>query len=507
MSVYVFSLLAGFVFGGVDTAQGDRAGMLENGPLDVHYVFVEMPSRNDVIRYNDVGIKTEQMLSVHQYLAGRDTLGLKGKAEDKVKELTDSLHCTDEEWLETEIRLFRASSIVATILLDRKQEGYYYGVHYFNHGRLVRTEIYTGGLAYTDYYVTAKSDRGEYAKRVRRTFYQKDGRVAYDLIFEGEKEWYLFPEGRLCTKQQFFVAFLEKLALKEQDTVILDRPARYDIVQPLFQFEKNARLIVIIHSGHFFERGEDPFDLYLNREYNYCFKYAGMIDTMVVSTEEQKRELTEKLLEYRCEVPKITVIPAGGIKKLKYPVGRRRPYSMLSVSRLAKRKKVEWVLKAVIKAHRVNTSISLDVYGQGDSLSYLQDIVSKNQAEAYIRFMGWTDVTEVYQNYEVYITASLWETLGLSLMEAVASGNAMIGLDVKYGNRLFIRSGENGYLVNFHTDYVDGDDEKLTDEMAKKIIEIFADRERLEKFHQCSYEIAEKFSIEMIEKQWKNLLM
>lgn len=480
--------------------------MLENISCSVKYIFTETPKRNDVIRYNSVGINTEQMLSAHQYLAGQWTLELTGKAEDKVKELTSKLHCTAVEWLETEIRLFRASSIVATILLDMKQGSYYYGVHYFNHGKLVHTEIYTDGLSYTDYYVTAKSDRGEYAKRVRRTFYQKDGRVAYDQIFEGEKEWYLFPEGRLYTKQQFFVTFLEKLALKKQDIVILDRPARYDIVQPLFQFEKNARLIVIIHSGHFYERGEDPFDLYLNREYNYCFKYAGMIDTMIVSTEEQKKELTEKLLEYRCKVPKITVIPAGGIKKLKYPVGRRRPYSMLSVSRLAKRKKVEWILRAVIKAHRVNTSLSLDIYGQGDALSYLQDIVSQNRAESYIRFMGWTDVTEIYQNYEVYITASLWETLGLSLMEAVAAGNAMIGLDVKYGNRLFIRPGENGYLVNFHTGYVDGDDEELTDEMAEKIIEIFADREQLEKFHQCSYEIAEKFSTEMIEKQWKNLL-
>ena len=82
----------------------------------------------------------------------------------------------------------------------------------------------------------------------------------------------------------------------------------------------------------------------------------------------------------------------------------------------------------------------------------------------------------------------------------------MIGLDVKYGNRLFIQPEKNGYLVNFHKDNVDGDDEKLTDIIAGKIIEIFTDEERLDKFHRNSYEIAAGFSSEIIKEKWKVLL-
>ena len=47
-------------------------------------------------------------------------------------------------------------------------------------------------------------------------------------------------------------------------------------------------------------------------------------------------------------------------------------------------------------------------------------------------------MTEIYKNYEVYVSASLLETLGLSIMEAVGSGMALIGLNVKYGNQVFI---------------------------------------------------------------------
>ena len=161
----------------------------------------------------------------------------------------------------------------------------------------------------------------------------------------------------------------------------------------------------------------------------------------------------------------------------------------------------------MIKAHQVNFDIFLDIYGNNDGyLQYMQDLVSQNQAQSYIRFMGWADVTEIYKNYEVYLTASLGESLGLSLMEAVASGTAMIGLDVKYGNRLFICHEENGYLVDFNTSYVDGNDEELTDAIAERIVQVFADEERLERFHQNSYEIAQNFLSQLIEEKWKSLL-
>ena len=132
--------------------------------------------------------------------------------------------------------------------------------------------------------------------------------------------------------------------------------------------------------------------------------------------------------------------------------------------------------------------------------------VSENHARSYVRFMGFMDVTEVYKNYEVYISASLGETLGLSILEAAGSGVAMIGLDVKYGNRLFIQPEKNGYLIDYDRKYIEEDDSALIDEMAEKIVEIFADGERLEAFHRASYEIARDFSNEIIAEKWRRLL-
>ncbi|XCP84454.1 glycosyltransferase [Roseburia hominis] len=229
---------------------------------------------------------------------------------------------------------------------------------------------------------------------------------------------------------------------------------------------------------------------------------------MVVSTQEQKDELIEKLQEYECHVPNVEVIPAGGIGHLRYPAGKRKPYSLVSVSRLNPQKKVDWIIRSVVKAHEINPSILLDIYGSGknDYIYFLQNIVCENHAQDYICFKGHMDVTEIYRDYEVFIAASTMETLGLSVMEAIGSGAAVIGLDVKYGNRLFVRPGQNGYLVDYNHVGIDVDENKLIDGMAERIVEIFEDEERLEEFHRVSYEIAKNFSTEIIREKWEKLL-
>lgn len=397
----------------------------------------------------------------------------------------------------------------AIILLDKTNPKKFFEILYFCKARLIRIEFYTKGISYVNYYVTAKSDNGLYAKLVRRTYYNKNGAVAYEQIWKGDEERYIFPDGRMYTRSQFVAEFVKQLDLTQRDIIFLDYGAVYEsFVQPLFQFGGKARIMMFFHSGHYFEKGEDSDTLYLNPSYFYQIKYSNRIDTMVVSTQGQKEELIEKLKEYNCSVPNVEVIPVSGLDQLRYPKQERKRHSLITVSRIHPRKKIDWIIRSVIKAHEKNPNIFIDIYGNGmlNYYQYLQDMVSANDAQSYVRFMGYKDVTEVYKDYEVYISASLWETFGLSLMEAVGSGTAMIGLDVKYGNRLFIQPEKTGYLIDYDRKYAEGDDSKLIDDMAEKIVEIFADEERLEKFHRASYEIAEGFSTKLIAKKWKNLL-
>ena len=115
---------------------------------------------------------------------------------------------------------------------------------------------------------------------------------------------------------------------------------------------------------------------------------------------------------------------------------------------------------------------------------------------------------EVYKNYEAYLSTSLWETFGLTLLEATASGNAMVGFNVRYGNRLFIKDDENGYLVDLdfermdEVSYVDS----LVEELADKLVELFSDSDRLSKMQEKSYDIASEFWEYRVSKQWCEFL-
>ena len=164
------------------------------------------------------------------------------------------------------------------------------------------------------------------------------------------------------------------------------------------------------------------------------------------------------------------------------------------------------ILSSVVNAHNRKPDIILDIYGSGADVhtKYLQNLVTENNAGAYIRFMGYADVTEVYKNYEAFISASLGETLGLAVMEAIGSGTAVIGLNVKYGNRVLIHSGENGYLVDLN--YDDSEDDCLVEELADKIVKLFDEKRKLQQFHQNSYQIAKDYLYEVVEKKWKKLL-
>lgn len=507
MAIYIFNLGVGYEPCGVDNAQGYRAKMLRHFSKAVKYIYTELPSKECILYYSKVGIDEEQMLSMHYFLADHLSLKASVKLEDRLRKFKENMPQLEIEDQGGQFCLHENGRMFASLVPNKKDSKYLDKIYYFKEKKLIRTEIYADGIVYAESFMTAKSGEKVYAKLVRRTFYKSDGAVAYEQVFKDGRELYLLPDGKNYTKQQFIMEFVRKLNLSEADTVILDRCAQFDFLQPLFQFGNQARFVAVLHSEHYFEEGRDSNWFYqnLNWEYLYWFKYSRIIDTMVVSTQEQKEKLAEDLRKYHCFIPNIEVIPAGGIEYLKYPEKVRRPNSLIAVSRLQMRKRPYWIIKSVIKAHKRNSNITLDYYGKGPLEAELQTMIEENQAQSYIKLMGYREVTDLYREYEVFITASIWETLGLSTMEAIGSGTAAIGLDVPYGNRQFVQSDGNGYLVAY--DGMNVNEEKLTDMLANKIVQIFEDEQRLERFHQRSYEIAGVFLTQQIEDLWKKMLI
>lgn len=492
----------------VDNAQGYRHRYLKETKQDVWYVFTDLPMNKSIERYQKTGIPTSSMISPYHYFCGQRDLGAREKMDIVLQRLC-------QEWKDVQVvdwgtskGIFRQGMRVAELYAQEGDTGRLAYINYYKEECLVRREEYAQGLFCAWSYVTAGSGNARYAKCVRQTFYKRDRQVAFGIFRQDGQEVYVFSKGERLNKAQFLKRFFHALQWTNQDTLILDRCTTLDFTQPLFQCKGQAKTIAVLHSDHYMEEWQDPSCLYLNHEYYYWFKYAGDIHTMVVSTQEQKEGLLQVMERYGYERPRVEVIPAGALDRLRIPTMPRRRYSMVTVSRLDKRKRLDWVILAVVAACRQNPNLTLDIYGTGDR-EYeqgLRDLIAAHQAEDYIRLMGYADVRNLYMTYEVYLTASLWESFGLTLLEAAASGMAFVGLDVRYGSRQFIHLGENGYLVDFSYEMVPQKYPRAIPDMADKIVEIFQDEDRLQAFSRASYGIAQKFIEDQRENKWRSIL-
>lgn len=312
MAVYVFGQAKEYARAELDYGQTYNQQMLGEIACSVRYVCADIVGQNEIELYEKAGIDAGKILGLHQFLTGSRTACPSIKAKDKLMELKACFEGARVEERESEIWLVKDGYVIVSILLDERDKSLLKGVSYFSRAKLLRMEIYTDRVSYANYYMTAKSEHGLYAKLVRRSFYREDGSVAYDQIFEGEKEWYVFPDGRRYTKQQLITRFVRELSFSNEDVVILDASVPQEIMRTIFTFGRAARIVAAVHTGNYFAKDENGQALFLKEYPYYWFPYSEMIDSMIVPTEAQKKELLKVLKKHRCTVPEIRVVSIEG---------------------------------------------------------------------------------------------------------------------------------------------------------------------------------------------------
>lgn len=272
--------------------------------------------------------------------------------------------------------------------------------------------------------------------------------------------------------------------------------------QAIMQNAGPARIGIIIHADHFSESNCNDDYILWNNYYEYAFSQNKHVDFYVTATDAQNQLLKEQFEKYLHVSPRIVTIPVGSLDELKYPAQPRRPYSLITASRLAGEKHVNWVVAAAAQAHEQLPQLTLDIYGKGTEEENLKDQIKRLGCTDYIHLMGQQNLTEVYQDYEAYIAGSTSEGFGLTLLEAVGGGLPIIGFDVRYGNQNFIDEGQNGYKIALDEHM---DDKSKIALLAEKIVKLFTQAD-MEAFHEHSYEKAKGYLTEEVVDKWKNLI-
>ena len=383
-----------------------------------------------------------------------------------------------------------------TVYMVDEESDRVHRVEMVSKGCLIRKDYYTYCRIYSEYYAPLDHKAHLYQRR----FFNEDGTVAYDEITDDDIAMYQFPDRLICSKEELVGYLVSRLNLTENDVVIIDRATK--IGQAILQNAGRARIGIIIHADHFSESSTDEENILWNNFYEYDFSQHRHVSFYVAATDAQKQLLEEQFLKYMNAKPKVAAIPVGSLPELNVPSGERKKHSLITASRLADEKHVDWIIEAVVLAKKEVPDLTLDIYGKGGEEAKLLERILRNGADGYIRLCGQQKLDDIYPNYEAYISGSTSEGFGLTLMEAVGAGLPVIGFDVRYGNQTFIDDEKNGYRIPV-TDGMEKSERIV--KLADCIVRLFTEAD-MEGFSRHSYEKAKAYLTEEVEKKWARLL-
>lgn len=496
MTVYNINIGIGWASSGVEYAQAYRSTIFRNLHIPAKFIFTDMfqqDNLSDLTR--NLGFSDGEIIWLYTFFTDQRVAPVTFTLADL--EQTIPYEITSREKLGANLRLHCAGEdIFYTVYFVKGSQELVHRVELVSRKNLIRKDYYSYTKVFSEYY-TPRDGR---AYLYQRRFFNEDGTTAYEESIEGSQSIFRFPD-RICFSKKELIAYMmERLHLTSKDIVIMDRAS--EAGQAAFTHVKPAKLGVVVHAEHYSKNQVNDHTILWNNYYEYEFTHADKVDFFVTATEKQREVMLEQFEKYSSYQPHIVAIPVGSVDQLRYPPTERKPYAVMTASRLATEKHVDWLVKAVIALHEDLPQVTFDIYGKGGEEGKIRSIIEQHNAQSYIRLMGHHDLTNVYQNYELYLSASKSEGFGLTLLEAVGAGLAMIGFDVPYGNQTFINDTQNGYLIPaFEVD----DETQIVQAFIDQVKKYFAKQDR-KSFHDQSYQIAKAYLTQEIEKKWKVLV-
>lgn len=182
--------------------------------------------------------------------------------------------------------------------------------------------------------------------------------------------------------------------------------------------------------------------------------YCNKCDFVIVPSTEMKKEL----LSYKVSKP-IDVIPTGITKeffvegdgerfreKFNIPKDKR---ILLYLGRIGKEKNIPFLINVFEKLSKKHNDIIFVIGGRGPEEEHIRRLISKKHLNDKILFLGYfhfQDLIDCYASSCIFIFASLTETQGLVLLEAMAQGKPVVAVGRK-GVIDVLKDNRGGFLV------------------------------------------------------------
>lgn len=153
----------------------------------------------------------------------------------------------------------------------------------------------------------------------------------------------------------------------------------------------------------------------------------------------------------------------------------KNDFVLLTVSRVAKEKSIDKLIINHRKLIDKKLNIKFVIVGDGPDMEELKKLVKEQKLEKYVIFVGKVPLSEVKYYYKIaniFVTASITETQGLTVVEAISSSLPVIAINDD-SFKMSVIDGLNGYLFNDDNEYIESveklyNDRKLCDRFSKQ---------------------------------------
>jgi 1,2-diacylglycerol 3-alpha-glucosyltransferase len=220
--------------------------------------------------------------------------------------------------------------------------------------------------------------------------------------------------------------------------------------------DQNAPVVFTHHTLHEEYTHYVPFDSSALKQFviELCTQYANLCDAVIAPSES-----IAKLIEQRGVTTPIEIIPTG-IAVNTFARGRREKFRKAQqipedafvvghVGRLAPEKNLEFLGRAVARFLKPRQAARFLVVGDGPAAQSWRDFFAREQLGDQLVMAGTKTgpaLCDAYAAMDVFAFASVTETQGMVLAEAMAAGVPVVALDAS-GVREVVCDGQNGFLL------------------------------------------------------------
>jgi glycosyltransferase involved in cell wall biosynthesis len=193
---------------------------------------------------------------------------------------------------------------------------------------------------------------------------------------------------------------------------------------------------------------------------------------------------------------RFTVIPNGALlpERTAEPGAHGPHLNLLSIGRLVFRKGFQDIIEALDLVRKERSDFRLNIVGYGRDEAAIRDALSRSTVADRVVLCGRVEYEKLSQYYldaDAYLFYGRREGSSLAMIDAAAYGLPIVASDHP-GNRSYVKHGENGLLVEH------GDHRAL----ARAILELLRDRDRLPLYGRKSRALAEGYAWPRIAERY-----